>query len=84
MSNKIALTRDEQYLVTLYRLAKEKGDEFIEVDRYVVGQTLGQNNRSVDNIVQLLVQTNFIKKRANSIYLTNHGLNLLQSLLENL
>lgn len=81
--SKSSLTRDEQYLVTLYRLANAKGDDFAEIDRYVVGQTLGQNNRSVDNIVQLLVQTNFIKKSENNIYLTPHGLSLVQSLLGN-
>lgn len=79
---KSSLTRDELYLVTLYRAALKKGDAFTPIDRYEVGQGMGQNDKSVNNIVQLLVQTNFIKKSENTVYLTPHGLSLVERLLK--
>ena len=74
---KKSLTRDEVYLIKLLEIAK-----FNEVDRYVIGQAIGQNNKSVDNIVRMLAQTNFIKKgKENSIYLTSQGESLVRSLV---
>ena len=78
---KKSLTRDEAFLVKLRELAEVKGDKFQEIGRYVVGQAIGQNNRSVDNIVRMLAQTNFIKKgEGDTIYLTNNGCFLISSL----
>ena len=75
---KKSLTRDELYLVKLLEIAG-----FEEIDRYLVGQAMGQNNRSVDNIVRMLAQTNFIKKgKENSIYMTQNGESLVKSLIE--
>ncbi len=83
--NKRSVTKDEQYLLALHRIAGEMGDMFGEVDRYKVGQAIGQNNKSVDNIVRILTQTHFIKKGdvENAVFLTPHGLKLVETLLEN-
>ena len=71
------ITKDELFLIKLYELSKEE-----EVDRYEVGRKMGQNDRSVDNIVKLLAQTNFIKKGdGDSIYLTDLGRQLVEDLL---
>lgn len=79
---KKSLTRDESFLIKLAELAGALGDKFQEIDRYVVGQGIGQNNRSVDNIVRMLAQANFIKKgEDNNIYLTKNGENLISDLL---
>lgn len=76
------MTRDELFLVTLNKLSEKSGDLFSQIDRYVVGQTIGQNDRSVDNIVRMLAQANFIKKgNQNSIYLTQQGVDLARNLL---
>jgi Mn-dependent DtxR family transcriptional regulator len=75
-------TRDEQYLLTLHKLALSVGDLFAEIDRYHVGKALGQNNKSVDNIVRMLSQTNFVKKGEDTaIHLTPNGLELIEQLL---
>ena len=79
---KKSLTKDEMYLVRLKEMAESSGDLFQEIDRYKVGQAIGQNNRSVDNIVRMLAQANFIKKgEGESIYLTPNGIALVASLL---
>lgn len=80
---KKSLTRDETYLIKLAKMAEAAGNKFKEFDRYVIGQAIGQNNRSVDNIVRMLAQTNFIKKgEDNNIYLTKNGEDLVADLLK--
>lgn len=77
------LTRDEVYLVKLAEIAESLGDKFQEIDCYKVGQAIGQNNRSVDNIVRMLAQTNFLKKgEEQNVYLTKNGEALVFSLLK--
>ncbi len=79
---KVSLTRDEIFLCRLASIAESSGNIFQQVDSYVVGSAIGQNNRSVDNIVRMLAQTNFIKKgQGTLVYLTANGLNLVKSLL---
>jgi len=74
-------TRDELFLVKLEEMALLQKDPYAEVDRYAVGKAMGQGDRSVDNIVRMLAQTNFIKKgEGNAVYLTPHGLTLVHSL----
>jgi hypothetical protein len=81
---KKSFTRDEVFLLKLQDLAQQRGNIFCEIDRYEVGKAMGQNNRSVDNIVRMLAQTNFIKKgEKDAVYLTSHGCGLLSSLVEN-
>lgn len=78
---KQCLTRDEVYLCQLAKIAETSGDLFHEVAIYEVGQSMGQNNRSVDNIVRMLAQANFVKKgEEGKIYLTPHGLSLVEEL----
>lgn len=73
MGNK-SITKDELYLVKLMELAQKMGDPYLEVDRYIVGKAMGQNDKSVDNIVRMLAQTNFIKKgEGDAIVLTRQG-----------
>ena len=76
------ITKDELYLIKLYEEGKKLGDPFMELDRYRIGQIIGQNDKSVDNMVRMLAQTNFIKKGSgNSIYITEQGEALIQELL---
>jgi predicted transcriptional regulator len=78
---KQSLTRDESYLCKLAKMAEASGDKFQEQEIYEVGQAMGQNNRSVDNIVRMLAQTNFVKKGdEGKIYITPHGLSLVEQL----
>jgi Mn-dependent DtxR family transcriptional regulator len=75
------LTKDELFLIFLYRIVKKKGDLFASIDRYVMGRAIGQNDRGVDNIVRHLAQANFIQKEEGSaVRLTAHGLQLAERL----
>lgn len=79
--NKKATTKDELFLLKLYELAVAKGGPEEEVDRYVIGKAIGQNDHGIDTIIKHLAQANFIKKCSdNSIYLTPHGLKLVEHL----
>ncbi len=79
--SKKGLTKDEIFLLKLYEIAIGKGDPHAEVDRYVVGQAAGYNDRSVDNLVSLLCKANFLKKgEGNALYFTEHGLRLVEHL----
>ncbi|MCX6990832.1 MAG: hypothetical protein NTX49_07220 [Chlamydiae bacterium] len=78
-----SLTKDELYLVKLLGLAERQGNPYAEIDRYEVGQSMGQNDKSVDNIVRMLAQTNFIKKGEHSaVFLTPHGEKFVHTLIE--
>ncbi|MBX9923774.1 MAG: hypothetical protein K2Y01_06660 [Rhabdochlamydiaceae bacterium] len=76
------ITKDELYLIKLYEEAQKLGDPFQEMDCYQIGQLIGQNDRSVDNIVRMLAQTNFLKKGSgNFVYATLNGEALINDLL---
>lgn len=79
--NKKGMTKDETFLLKLYELAVEQGGAEEAIDRYVIGQAIGQNDKGIDTIIRHLAQANFIKKSGgNHIYLTPHGLKLVESL----
>lgn len=74
-------TKDELYLLKFHAMALEQGDVHIEIDRYAVGRAVGYNDKAVDNLVRLLLQANFLKKGdGQSLYLTEQGLRLIQTL----
>ena len=76
-----SVTKDERFLLKLFELASSLGDPTNEVNRYEVGQTMGQKQRGVDTIVRMLAQSNFVKKGMGSnIYLSTGGLDLIKSL----
>lgn len=78
-------TRDELFLLKLHEVALKFGDFEQEVDKYMVGKQIGQNEKGVDNIVRHLAQANFVKKGDdNSVYLTENGLKLVEQLKESL
>lgn len=74
-------TKDEFFLLKLFEIASSRGDHFQEVYVDEVGDAIGLAERSIKNIVNLLAQTNFIKKGDRGmVYLTPHGLKLVQKL----
>lgn len=75
-------TKDEQYVLWLYRLAKEAGDPEGAISRYLVGEKAGLHAKGVNAICKLLVQANFIRKAGEEeVYLTPHGIALAERLL---
>ncbi|CAM0117103.1 hypothetical protein [Rhabdochlamydiaceae symbiont of Dictyostelium giganteum] len=81
--NKKATTKDELFLLKLHELSLEKGSEFEEIGRFVIGRAIGQNDKGVNAISKHLAQANFIKKGSeDSFFLTPHGLSLVELLLK--
>jgi len=78
---KKATTKDELFLLKLYEMAVSRGGPTEEVDRYAIGRAIGQNDKGIDTIVNLLAQANFVKKAEGSfLYLTPNGLRLVEEL----
>lgn len=73
------LTKDELYLCTLAKVTNK--DTSVSVSRYEIGQMIHSNNKSVDNTVQILVKTNFVKRVDDvKICITPLGLKLVETL----
>lgn len=77
--NKKSTTKDELFLLKLFEMATKLGGPEVEVDRYVVGRAIGQNDKGINAIVRHLAQANFVKKgEGEALYLTPHGLKLVE------
>ena len=75
-------TKDESYLLSLSEEAVRQGDKESSVDRYLAGERACIHPKAVDAICKLLIQANFIKKSGESgVYLTPHGIKLVDKLL---
>lgn len=78
---KKATTKDELFLLKLYELAVKKGDPEQEIDRNIIAKAIGMQSHGIDMIIKHLAQANFIKKCSdNCIYLTPHGVRLVEHL----
>lgn len=78
---KKATTKDELFLIKLHELALLRGDYTQEIDRFVIGRAIGQNDRGINAIVVLLAKANFVKKgEGMAIYLTALGADLVKTL----
>lgn len=74
-------TKDENFMLSLYEEAEKTGDLENALDRYQVGIAAHISPKGVDTICKLLIQANFIKKSSeNEVYLTPHGIKLVQNL----
>jgi predicted transcriptional regulator len=74
-------TKDENYMLSLYEEAEKTGELTAAIDRYHVGKAANISEKAVDAICKLLVQANFVKKAAeNEVYLTPHGIKLVERL----
>lgn len=80
--NQKGTTKDELFLLKLYEMANNRGSSWEEIDRYAIGQAIGQNDKGIDTIVRHLAQANFVKKgEGAAVFLTPHGLSLVNRLL---
>ncbi len=76
-------TKDESFMLALYELAAQQGAWDTPVDRYEVGVRAGMQKTAVDTICKQLYRTNFIRKNEeNEVYLTPHGMKLVDNLME--
>ena len=75
-------TKDENYVLSLYKATQEAGEAETPFNRYDIGERAGINPKAVNAICKLLIQANFIKKREEEeVYLTPHGEKLALQLL---
>ncbi|MBS0603665.1 MAG: hypothetical protein JSS60_01365 [Verrucomicrobia bacterium] len=76
-------TKDELFLLKLHELATERGDVGEAICRFEIGRAIGQNDKGANVIARDLAQANFVKKgEGESVFLTNNGLRLVESLRE--
>lgn len=70
-------TKDERYILAVYDVAKSKGDLYIPLNRYEVGDTIGYSPKLVKTLTINLMQANFLKKVDDDIIaLTDNGIRL--------
>lgn len=82
--SKKGTTKDELFLIKLYEFASKLGSPQEAIDRYEIGRAIGQNDRGTYVISRDLAQANFVKKAEDeAVYLTDNGIRLVESLLEN-
>ena len=75
-------TKDENFVIWLYRTALDSGNVEKPFNRYEIGNKAGLQERGVDAICKLLIQANFIRKAGqDEIRLTPHGEKLAIRLL---
>jgi len=73
MSQK-ARTLDEKFLIELYKASHLAGDPYLGIDYRGVAASIGQGQASVQNIIKLLAQANFITKiDETTVILTKRG-----------
>ncbi len=76
-------TKDELFLIKLHELSSKLGTHQEAIDRFEVGRAIGQNDKGANVIARDLAQANFVKKGdGDAVFLTDHGLRLVYSLLE--
>lgn len=75
-------SKEEQFLLKLHTLATAKGDPQSEVDRYIVGEGVGERTKGIDHTVQILTKNGLIKKTDEKlIHLTDFGVRFVKSYL---
>lgn len=80
-----AHTKDEKFMLALYEEALKTDDLERPFNRYEIGSKIGLHPKASDTICTLLLQANFIRKESKEeVYLTEHGLQLVKSLLAEL
>jgi predicted transcriptional regulator len=75
-------TKDESFMMALYDLALNQGALDSQIDRYEVGTAAAMQKTAIDTICKQLLRTNFIRvgEESHLVYLTPHGLKLVESL----
>jgi len=72
-------TKDEQFLLKLYDLAKDEGYFDLEINYLKFGQEMIYKDKITKTIVRDLLQANFVKKiDSETIQLTQNGITFAQ------
>lgn len=75
------MTKDERFLIEIFKKANEAGDPFCAVDPMQVAQHIGFSPRQAGTILRGLCQANFLKKQGDRVHLTPRGEELVRSLI---
>ena len=82
--NMVSFTKDEKYMLKVYNYLEEKEDFDLVLNRFEIGESIGFSKKTVNTIVTLLMQANFLKKQGKEEFnLTDQGIRLVKSLLDN-
>jgi predicted transcriptional regulator len=77
-----ARTKDEKFMLAIYEEALKMESMETPFSRYDIGQKIGLHPRGVDTICTLLLQANFLKKEnKEDVFITEHGIRLVETLL---
>lgn len=77
------MTPDEKFLLSLYKIAEQKGDLEIEIKIEAVARSLRMRPVATNTIVKALAQANLIQKRPEErIRLTPRGIQLAEELYQ--
>lgn len=80
--NQKKTSKEEQYLLALYQMASANGGPQSEVDRYKVGEAIGESPKGVDHTVQMLTKNGMTKKTdERMVHLTDFGLKFVKQYL---
>jgi Mn-dependent DtxR family transcriptional regulator len=75
-------SKEEHYLLKLHEMASAKGGPKNEVDRYKVGEAIGESPKGVDHTVQILTKNGMTKKTdERHVQLTDFGLKVIKQYL---
>jgi len=78
----MGLTKEEHFLIAVYRYVKDLEDPTEPFDPIPIGRSIGYNPKSVDGMANWLRKGNFLRKAGEHLYsLTDHGEKLVRSLL---
>lgn len=77
------MTKDERFLLEIFRRIQAKGDPKGTIDALKLGKELGMRDHLAGNILGGLMKANFIKKYGeNEFGLTELGRKIAQSLMQ--
>lgn len=75
----MAKTKEEKFLLALYKAALALGDLDAVLDSIAIGRAIGLHEKGTQSICNQLARTNFIKKREGSfISLTSQAVRLCE------
>ena len=71
-------SKEERFIIKAFEFASGNPDS--ELDRYVVGRAIGEHDKSIDNVVQLLTKNGLIRKGEDQfISLTAAGIHFVKT-----
>jgi len=74
-------TKEEKFLAALFQMERKTALD-CELNPLEAARTIGLSEKSMKNSINMLAQTNFLKKKGSSVSITPQGRELALSLLK--